>query len=196
MLVVLSGPSGVGKDLLISLMKERFPSFYFAVTVTTRPKRENETEGVNYFFVSRDTFMEMVKRDEFLEWSRVYGNFYGVPLSQVRQSLQRGQDTVLKVDVQGAQKIKARIPGATLIFISPPSPEALTSRLSRRQTEKPQDLKVRLQTLQEEMTYLPIFNYVVVNDEGKIEETLKQIEAIISGENRHTKDSSLITDIP
>lgn len=184
LLIVLSGPSGVGKDIIISLMRKRFPSFYIAVTATTRPRREKESNGVDYFFVSRETFLEMVKKEELLEWSEVYGNYYGVPLNQVRQALQRDQDTVLKVDVQGAEKIKARIPEAILIFVAPPSHEALVARLRGRKTEKAEELKIRLETSQKEMKAMPIFNYAVVNAEGKIEETLKQIEAIITKEKQ------------
>lgn len=182
LLIVISGPSGVGKDAVLALMKERFPSYSYAITMTTRPNRENETDGVHYFFVSENAFMEMVRKDELLEWSRVYGKLYGVPMSQVRQALQRGQDIVIKTDVQGAKKIKAKIPGAILVFIAPPSEQALLSRLNRRQTEDPQDLKLRLATAREEMNYLPIFNYVVVNEEGKVEETLEIIESIIVAE--------------
>lgn len=174
--------------MLISLMKKRFPSFHFTVTVTTRPKRDNEIEGKDYFFVSREKFMEMVKNGEFLEWSQVYGNFYGVPLKQVRLALRKGQDTVLKVDVQGAEKVKAKMAEATLIFVAPPSPDALEARLSRRKTEKAEDLKIRLETSREEMKYLPIFNYVVVNDEGKLENTLDEIEEIISKEKQRRKN--------
>lgn len=184
LLIVLSGPSGVGKDMLLSLMKQRFPRFHFAITATTRPRRANETDGVNYFFVSHETFLQMVRKDELLEWSEVYGNRYGVPLAQVMLALQRGHDTVLKVDVQGAEKIKAGIPGAILIFVAPPSTEALAARLRGRKTENAAELELRLDTSRKEMAALPLFDYVVVNDEGKIEDTLKAIEAIIEKEKR------------
>ncbi len=170
--------------MLISLMKKHFPAFHFAVTMTTRPRRPTETDGVDYFFVSPQTFREMIDKDELLEWSQVYGNYYGVPLRQVREALQRGRDTVLKVDVQGAQKIKLKIPTATLIFVAPPSEDSLAARLKGRKTENDNDLRIRLETSKEEMKTLPVFDYVVVNDEGKIEETLGRIKAIIAAEKK------------
>ncbi len=182
MLLVVSGPSGVGKDMLISLMKKQFPTFHFAVTMTTRTKRPVETDGVDYYFASPEIFTELVEKGGLLEWSQVYGNFYGVPLQQVREALARGQDTVLKVDVQGARKIKDKIPSAILVFVAPPSGEALAARLKGRKTEDPEQLKVRLETSQEEMKAMSIFDYIVVNDEGKIQETLDRITAIITSE--------------
>jgi guanylate kinase len=182
LLIVLSGPSGVGKDAILSLMKKRFPSFYYPVTMTTRPKREKEIDGQDYFFVSPEKFMEMVHKGELLEWSRVYGNLYGVPINQIREALKKKRDIILKVDVQGAQKIKEEIPGAVLVFIASPSQKTLISRLSKRRTEPPENLKLRLQTAEEEIRYLTIFDYIVVNDEGQIEQTLKRIEAIITAE--------------
>lgn len=182
LLVVISGPSGVGKDAVLLLMKKKSPSYYYPVTMTTRPRRESETEGVHYLFVSESTFMQMVRKGELLEWSRVYGRLYGVPMAQVREAMQRGQDIIVKVDVQGAEKIKAKMPASILVFIAPPSEQALLSRLNGRQTEDPESLKLRLGTAREEMKYLPIFNYMVVNEEEKLEETLQQIESIIVAE--------------
>lgn len=168
--------------MLVSLMKRRFPSFHFAITATTRPKRANETDGVDYYFFSTEDFTRMIDNNELLEWSQVYGNYYGVPAGKITAALQKGQDAVLKVDVQGARKIKDKIPGAILIFVAPPSAEALAERLRNRKTENPHDLKIRLDTSQEEMKALPMFNYVVVNEEGGIEETMKQMEKIIASE--------------
>ncbi|MBI2934992.1 MAG: guanylate kinase [Chloroflexi bacterium] len=182
MLLVLSGPSGVGKDMLLTLMKKQFPAFHFTVTMTTRPKRDKETDGVDYFFVSRQTFLEMVARDELLEWSEVYGNLYGVPFKQVREALDRGQDTVLKIDVQGARKVKQKIPSAVLVFVAPPSEEALAARLRGRKTENDSDFRVRLETSREEMKAISIFDYLTVNDEGKIQDTLESLKSIIATE--------------
>lgn len=182
LLIVISGPSGVGKDAILLHMKRRFPSYFYPITMTTRPRRENEIEGEHYFFVSEVVFMEMVRKRKLIEWSKVYGRLYGVPAGQVREALQRGQDIVVKVDVQGAKKIKEMFPGAILIFIAPPSEQVLLSRLNRRQTEGTEDLKLRLETARGEMNCLPVFNYVVVNNEGKVDETLRQIEAIIVAE--------------
>lgn len=168
--------------MLVSLMKRRFPSFHFAITATTRPKRANEADGVDYYFYTGDDFKRMIEKGELLEWSQVYGNYYGVPAGKITQALQKGQNAVLKVDVQGARKIKDKIPGAILIFVAPPSAEALAERLRKRKTENAEDLKIRLDTSQEEMKTLPMFNYVVVNEEGRIEETMEQMEKIIASE--------------
>ena len=180
LLVVLSGPSGVGKDAVLSRMKERGHSFHFAVTVTTRPQRRAETDRVDYHFISRKRFEEMVQGEELLEWARVYGNFYGVPRRQVEKALRQGSDVLIKVDVQGAATIKQAMPHALLIFIAPPSMEALEKRVKQRNTESAIDLERRITTAHEEMRQIDMFDYVVVND--KVDQAVAQIDAIIAEE--------------
>jgi guanylate kinase len=183
LLIVLSGPSGVGKDAVLARMKEGGHSLHFAVTVTTRPQRRGESNGVDYHFVSRETFEGMVRGEELLEWARVYGNFYGVPRRQVEEALEQGNDVLIKVDVQGAATIKQAMPHAILIFIAPPSMEALEKRVRRRNTESAIDLERRVATAHEEMRQREMFDYVVVND--RLDQAVAQIDAIIAAEKDH-----------
>ena len=141
LLVVISGPSGVGKDEALKVMKERGYPFYFVVTTTTRPKREGEIDGKDYFFVSMTEFAEMIEMDELLEYAVVYGDYKGIPKKQVRKALASGQDVVMRIDVQGAETIKRLVPEAILIFLSAESEGALVRRLRMRKTEPEDQLK-------------------------------------------------------
>lgn len=182
LLVVLSGPSGVGKDAVLAQMKGRDGSRYFAVTATTRPRRRGEADGVDYLFLSEDTFRGMVKRGEFLEHAQVYGYRYGVPKEAVRSALAKGMDVVIKVDVQGAATIKRQVPQGIFIFLAPPSMEELEKRLRKRRTETDLDLQRRLATAEEEMSSLSLFDYAVVNQSGRPDWAVAQIDAIIMAE--------------
>lgn len=182
LLVVISGPSGVGKDAVLERMKSSNVPYHFAVTATARPKRENEVDGVDYIFVERDEFQSMIRNDELLEWAEVYGNPYGVPKSPVRQALARGQDVVLKIDVQGADNIRRLVPGAVYVFLSPPGMPELERRLTRRRTESPETLKVRLETASKELKEAEKYDYVVVNRTGRMDEAVEEIKSIISRE--------------
>ncbi len=182
LLIVVSGPSGVGKDAVLNGMKRRRYPLYYAVTATTRPRRERERDGVDYYFVSRADFEKMIERNELLEWANVYGNLYGVPRRQIQEALARGQDAVVKVDVQGAAAIKKIAPQAVFIFLAPPSMNDLENRLRQRRTESGVDLELRMATAHEEMKQLPVFDYVVVNRKDGIEAAISQIEAIITAE--------------
>lgn len=182
LLVVLSGPSGVGKDVALIQLKTSGAPYYFTVTATTRPKRPAEREGVDYIFLSSEQFRDLVDRHELLEWAQVYGNFYGVPTSQVREALARGQDTIVKVDVQGAATIKKLAPDAVFIFLAPPDLATLEQRLRLRMTEDGHNLAVRLKTAEAEMAQLPLFDYVVVNRDGQLEAAVHEIQAIIQAE--------------
>ena len=182
LLVVVSGPSGVGKDTVISRMREMGLSYRFAVTATTRGQRDGEVDGVHYFFYSEETFRGMIADGELLEWAEVYGNLYGVPRQQVAEALDSGVDVIVKTDVQGAATIKRMEPQALLVFLAPPSMEVLTGRLESRMTESPEDLAVRLQTAEAEMRRAADFDHVVVNHDGGVDDTVREIEAIISSE--------------
>lgn len=182
LLVILSGPSGVGKDALLTKLKKSGRPYYFIVTVTTRPHRPGEKEGVPYHFVTPEEFQGMIERGELLEWATVYGNLYGTPKRQVKEALARGQDVILKVDVQGAATIKGIAPNAVFIFLAPPSMEELIERLKQRNTESPQTLQARLEAARREMEQLPMFDYVVVNPRDRADKAAAQIEAIISAE--------------
>ena len=182
LLVVISGPSGVGKDAVLERMKASDAPYHFAVTATARPKRENEVDGVDYLFISQDEFQEMIVNDELLEWAEVYGNLYGVPKSPVREALARGQDVILKIDVQGGDNIRRLVLGAVYVFLAPPDMTELEQRLTQRRTESQETLKVRLKTSAREMEEAEKYDYVVVNRTGRLDEAVEEINAIIRRE--------------
>ncbi len=182
LLIVLSGPSGVGKDTVLTRLKESGYSFEHIVTVTTRPQRTKERNDVDYHFVSSEKFQDMVSGGELLEWANVYGNWYGVPKEPVKQALDRGQDVIVKADVQGAATIKKTVPEAILIFLIPPSGEELDIRLKQRHTESSFNLALRKKIADEEMKQLTLFDYIVVNRQGEVALAVSDIEAIIKAE--------------
>ena len=182
LLIVLSGPSGAGKDAVLSRMKETGYPLKYITTLTTRPQRTTERDNIDYHFVSTEEFQEMISGNELLEWANVYGNWYGVPKQPVKQALDAGQDTIVKLDTQGAATIKKILPQAVFIFLIPPSMEEIIMRLKQRHTESAFDLALRLKTAEEEIKQLPLFDYVVVNKRGEIEHAVSEIEAIITAE--------------
>jgi len=189
--IVLSGPSGVGKDAVLTRMKKLLRPFHYVVTATTRPRRAKEKNGVNYHFLSRNMFQQMLDDHRFLEWANVYGNRYGVPKDEVSQALARGLDTIVKVDVQGAATIKKILPEAVFVFLAPPSLQALEDRLKRRRSESSQDLAVRLARAEEEIESLPMFDYVITSDHGKLDAVVSQIDAIVTAEKCRVKPRSV-----
>ena len=180
LLVVLSGPSGVGKDSVLRELKVQDHKWRFTVTVTTRSQRPGEEDGVDYFFLDRDTFHQKVEGGDFLECAQVYGNWYGVPRDQVSDALGNGMDVIIKADVQGAATIKAAVPDAILIFLMPPSTDELERRLRERKTETTPDLELRIRTAMDELYQLTLFDYVVVND--ALESAVSHISAIVTAE--------------
>ncbi len=182
LLIVLSGPSGVGKDAVLARIKESSYPLKYITTLTTRPRRPNERNNVDYHFVSMEKFQEMIENNELLEWAKVYGNWYGVPKETVKQTLDKGEDAIVKVDIQGAATIKKILPQAILIFLMPPSMEELLIRLKQRRTESPADLALRLKTAEEEIKRLPLFDYIVVNRWDEIELAVSDIKAIMTAE--------------
>ena len=182
LLVVVSGPSGVGKDAVLARMKQLGEPLAYIVTVTTRPRRPKEVDNVDYHFISSERFQWLVKHNQLLEWANVYGNYYGVPSRPIREALEKGQDAIAKVDVQGAATIKKLLPQAVFIFLMPPSLAELTNRLRKRLTESPDTLARRLKTAEEEIEQLAMFDYVVVNRQDEIDLAVAQIKAIITAE--------------
>ena len=182
MLIVISGPSGVGKDAVLTRMRRSERPFHYVVTATTRPRRAREKNGLNYHFLSRKEFQQMIDKDRFLEWANVYGNYYGVPKDEVSPALSQGVDTIVKVDVQGAATIKEVLPQAVLIFLMPPSLEALEKRLKRRRSESSEDLALRLARAAGEIERLPLFDYVITSDQDKLDDVVSQIDAIVTAE--------------
>jgi guanylate kinase len=183
LLIVLSGPSGAGKDAVLNQLKTAGHPARFITTFTTRPQRASEKDNVDYKFVSEKAFQKMLANDELLEYANVYGNWYGVPKEAVKKSLKAGMDTIVKVDVQGAATLKKIVPEAVFIFLTSPSAEELETRLRERKTESELDCDRRLQTAVEEMKQLHLFDYIVLNERDEIERAAAAIAAIITAEH-------------
>ncbi|MEZ4677373.1 MAG: guanylate kinase [Caldilineaceae bacterium] len=181
-LVVISGPSGVGKDATLNMMKQTHFPFYFVVTATTRPKRPSEVDGMDYHFVSVGEFAGMIEEGELLEHAVVYGDYKGIPKKHVREALASGQDVIMRIDVQGAATIRRLVPNAVTIFLIAESEDELVRRLQDRKTEEPDKLKMRIVTAREEMKRIHEFDYVVVNRMDEQETTVEQVLSIIRAE--------------
>ena len=185
-LLVVSGPSGVGKDSVVRRLRQSGHPFHFVVTMTDRPPRNGEVEGEDYCFVSTATFERMIAGGEFLEHAQVYGQYKGVPKSGVQRALESGKDVLMRLDVQGAATIRERVPQATTLFLAPPSLEILVKRLRRRASDTPEQTRQRLQTALLEMERIAEFDYVVINREGELDETVAQVLAIVTAEKCRT----------
>ena len=185
MLVIISGPSGVGKDTIIDALKRREhrPEYHYVITCTTRAMRPGEADGVDYHFLDREAFAAQRAAGEFLEANNVHGNWYGTPRSQVREALASGRDVILKIDVQGAQVVKGKVPGALLIFLIPPSLEDLFQRLRSRATETADELELRQRNAAIELARQEDYDYVVTNETGQVERTAERIDEIIADEH-------------
>ncbi len=183
LLIVISGPSGVGKDSVVQRMQERGYPFHFVVTATSRPPRPGEVHGVDYYFFSCEEFEAMIEHDELLEHAIVYGQHKGIPRAQVQEALASGKDVVMRLDVQGAATIRRIVPEAVLIFLSASSDEELYNRLRARHTESEEELRLRMAKAREEMAHLPEFDYLVINREGRLDEAVDKIWAIIQSEH-------------
>ncbi len=187
LLIVLSGPSGVGKDTILDIIKARKCPFRYIVTATTRQKRANEKQGIDYHFLSHEQFLHMKDNGKLLEWAEVYGNYYGVPSEEVIEALSSGEDVILKTDVQGAATIKKVLPQALLIFLMPPSMKTLEERLKRRDSDPEANLTLRLKKARAEIDKLYLFDYVITNHEDRLADIIAQIRAIISAEKCRVK---------
>ena len=182
LLIVLSGPSGVGKDAILARMRESKYPLEYITTVTTRPRRASERNHIDYHFISAEKFQGMIKRNELLEWANVYGNWYGVPKNPVKRALDSGQDVIVKVDIQGAATIKKIVPQAVFVFLMPPSIEELNLRLKQRHTESSFDLDLRTKTAREEIKQVSLFDYVVFSWRDEIDRAVLDILAIVTAE--------------
>jgi len=187
LLVVVSGPSAVGKDSVIKRMKELNYPFHFVVTATTRPPREGERHGEDYFFLSEEEFLSLIERNELLEHALVYGQHKGIPKDQIRRALASGKDVMMRLDVQGASTVHSLLPDAVLIFLIAGSEEELIGRLCRRGTETSACLARRVATVRQEMECIPEFDYVVVNRDGELDCAVEKIAAIITAEKCRTR---------
>ena len=182
LLIVLSGPSGVGKDAALNALKLLDRPWHFVVTATTRPQRPGEQDGIDYIFLETAAFLEMKEQDELLECAQVYGNWYGVPRSQVSQGLKEGKDVILKVDVQGADTVRKLATEALFIFMVPGSFDELRDRLTQRMTERPSEIDLRLSIAWSELGRVAEYDYRVVNRDDQLEQVIAEIDAIITAE--------------
>lgn len=182
LLFVVSGPSAVGKDAVIDALKrEKFP-FHYVVTATTRPPREGEVDGVHYHFLTPERFAALREAGGFLEWANVHGREYGSPKQQVLDALAAGQDVLLKIDVQGAAQVKARVPGVVFVFIGPPTFDELVKRLEGRDGPRAADREVRIANARKELAAATEYDYVVINRQGRLAEAVAEVKAIIQAE--------------
>jgi len=179
--VVLAAPSGTGKTTIARALVDGRASYVFSVSVTTRHPREGERDGVDYGFVSRDEFRAMVEREELVEWAEVHGHLYGTPRRNLEAAQERGEHVVLDIDVQGARQIRERVPEAVLVFVFPPSADALWVRLTARGSEDPDEVRRRLRTAGEELAEAERFQYVVVNDD--LERAVAAVRSILEAES-------------
>jgi guanylate kinase len=183
LLMVISGPSGIGKDTVVDGLKARNLPFHFVITATSRPPRENEVDEIDYFFYSDEKFEEMIEQGEFLEHAWVYSAYKGVPKSQVREALDSGEDVVMRLDVQGAETVRGLCPDAILVFLTAENKEEWLQRLKDRRSETDDELKLRIETAKAEYENLDLFDYIVVNKENELDHTLDVIESIIAAEH-------------
>ena len=183
LLVIISGPSGVGKDTLVQRMKELGCPFSFVVTATDRPPRPGEVHGQDYYFYSTAEFERMIAEGEMLEHAEVYGQHKGIPRAHVRQALESGQDVMMRLDVQGARTVKSLLPMAVTVFLLPESEEELLVRLRERRTESEEALQRRLATAREELARIPEFDYVVVNRRSSLDKAVQDVMSILRAEH-------------
>lgn len=179
-LLVISGPSGAGKGTICKALLDKYKDIYLSVSATTREPRAGEVHGVNYFFKTKEEFLQKVEEGDFLEHAEVYGNYYGTPKSSVQKMLDEGRDVILEIDIQGALKVKENCEEGIFIFILPPSMEELKQRIIRRGSETPESLMTRFKSAYKEINYISKYNYAVVNDE--VDVAVTKLEAIIAAE--------------
>ncbi len=182
LLIVLSGPSGVGKDAVVRRIQERSDAFHFVITATTRAIRPGEEHGKDYFFVDVAGFERMIQENELLEYATVYGEYKGIPKQQVREAFASGKDVILRLDVQGAETVRNTVPEVVSIFLMAEDEETLVERLTQRKTDTGAQLEKRIPTARKEIQRLHEFDYVVVNAAGKLDETVHKIFCIITAE--------------
>lgn len=179
-LFIITGPSGVGKDTVIEGLAKAGLKFAWVATTTTREPRPGESEGHPYYFVSREKFEEMIKNDELFEYAKVYGNYYGGTFKEVNQKLSENKIVFLKINPTGAMTVKTKIPDVFTVFIAPPPIEALKNRLINRGADSPEAIEKRLEQVKEEMELSRNFDAVVINEEGRIDKTIKKVLTIIN----------------
>ena len=188
LMIVVSGPSGAGKGTICRALMEQNPEVQMSISATTRKPRPGEVDGVNYFFMDKDAFLEMRDRDGFIEWACFCQNYYGTPKEKVEELLDAGKDVILEIEVQGAMQVRSEYPEAAFVFIVPPSMEELRNRLTGRGTESPEVIEERLKTAMWECTFMERYNYIVVNDQ--VAQATEDLAAIIQAEKSRTERNS------
>ncbi|MEL7646963.1 MAG: guanylate kinase [Sedimentibacter sp.] len=194
LLVVISGPSGAGKGTICARLKEEFSELKVSVSATTRKPREGEVEGISYYFLKEEDFIKKINDDEFLEYAKVYGNYYGTPKQEVFRQLEEGNDIILEIDIQGALQVKKNYPRGVFIFILPPSLYELNKRIEGRGTDSKEVIMKRMQCAYDELNYAFEYDYVVVNDQ--VETAVQQIKHIIHAEkSRAIRKKAIINKV-
>lgn len=183
---IISGPSGVGKSTILKAVFKDRKDIYFSVSATTREARPGETDGVDYHFLSRETFQEWIDRDEFLEHAEYVGNCYGTPKRYVDAAMDRGEDVILDIEIQGAEQICAKRPETVRIFVAPPSWEELERRLTARGTDTPEKIRQRLERAKVEFQTADRYNYIIIND--TVERAAEELKAIMLAEHCRPRD--------
>lgn len=187
LLVVISGPSGIGKDAVLGLLRKTNPDTHFVITMNTRAPRAEEVEGKDYFFVTRERFEALIDADELLEYAHVYSDYKGIPKEQVRKAFATGKDVIMRLDVQGAMTIRKLYPEAVLIFLTASSREEWIYRLTQRRSETPEELQLRIEVAEKEFDLSKEFDYLVVNSHSQLEKVISDIQAIIRSEHLRSK---------
>lgn len=180
LLIVISGPSGTGKGSICKALLQQRPDMFYSISATTRSPRDGEQDGISYHFKSKEEFEEMLARDEFLEWARVYDNYYGTPKVPVAEALAAGKDVILEIDVQGAMKVKEKAPEGVYVFIVPPSLEVLRTRIVGRATDSIEIINKRMDKALGELSKLYEYNYIIIND--VLTQAVNKVECIIEAE--------------
>lgn len=178
-LIVISGPSGAGKGTVCKAILEK-NDFWISVSATTRSPRSSEIDGKNYYFLTKEKFLEKIAAEDFLEYAEVYGNYYGTPKSEVLKVLDSGRDVILEIDIQGALMVKTAYPRGLFIFILPPSMEELKNRITNRGSETPESLITRFTSAHEEISFVTRYDYAVIND--TVDKACEKIQSIIIAE--------------
>lgn len=180
-LIVLSGPSGVGKGTVCAALRGKAPELVYSVSATTRSPRQGEQEGVNYFFRTREQFQQLIDNDEMLEWAEYVGNYYGTPRRFVEDTLRSGKDVILEIEVQGALKVKQKFPEGVFIFLLPPSLDELQNRIVTRGTESDETIRSRMSVAVDEIRLMEHYDYAIVNDH--VETACTKIQSILAAEH-------------